>query len=632
MTRPELIAAVGGHLHSEQLIDGARLIAEFSKANPKSIDSRDVALEWANSLLFSLLNENKYADAASLLWGHSLFDPRPRATQRVWGGIARSNSLMLMGAASQSKSYSAGVWLMLDWIRDPHYTSVNLVGPSEDHLKDNLFSHLVALHNQSTLPLPGFIGDLFIGLDSKNRRGAIRGVVIPLGKRPSGRLQGRKRVPRKVAHPTLGAMSRIRFFLDEVEKIPGGVWKDVDNIFSNLGGDVDGFKILCAFNPEDQTGPVAQRCEPVGGWEGFNKETDHEWKSKRGWDVVRLDAKFSENVVEKREVYPGLQTYEGYNRIIQNAGGENTPGADTMARACFPSSGAIYSVMPSILLAKLKAQYIFIESPEACAGIDLALEGKDTAELCHGRFGRAVGVRYRPTYGSSAGKEILFADRTGKRVFKWAAQADDIFPLTRGDTVAMAERIRKDCVRLHILPGHVMLDRTGNGAGVHDYLKSLWSGEVRGINYSESATEKKILVEDTKNAKEEYGRAVSELWFGLKKWGEFGFVKIDPDALTEELALELTGRRYAPGKNTQVETKKEYMSRGNSSPNKADALTLWLFGIRMFSGVIPSSAEDMEGTTTGHFDATNRGPVPVFVDSTNVCETLQESGDNFYMD
>jgi hypothetical protein len=625
MTKSELIDVVSGHLHAEQHVDAAREIARFSGAPIGAIDNKDTALEWCNSLLFSLLNSNNYAAAAHILWGRAQFDPRPRATQMVWKGIEEGNSVMLMGAASQSKSYSGGVWLMLDWLRDPLWTNVNLVGPSEDHLKDNLFSHLVALHKSASLPMPGIVGDLFIGMDTKNRRGAIRGIVIPLGKRPSGRLQGRKRVPRPSPHPSLGPMSRIRFMLDEVEKIPIGVWKDVDNIFSNLTNDVDGFKIICAFNPEDPSGPVAQRCEPVMGWESFDKENHHVWKSKRGWDVVRLDAKYSENVMQQKEIFPGLQTYEGYKRIIQNAGGDNSPGADTMARACFPAGGAAFSVIPSMLLGRAKGEFIFAETPEPVAGADLALEGKDSAEICVGRFGRAVGVKYPPSFDQPNGRQLLFADKNGNRVFRWAAQVDEIVPMPKADTVVMADNIKKFCNLRGIKPGCLMVDRTGNGAGVHDTLKSVWSQEVRGVNYSENATERKILAEDTKNAKEEYGRAVGELWFALKKWAEFNFLKIKPSALSEELAQEVTGRRYATGKITQVETKGEYASRGNPSPNKADSLTLFIHAIRAAFRVVPSSAEDLEGTVTTTLQSTANDPVPQWEDSTNRLDYLDSN-------
>lgn len=532
------------------------------------------------------------------------------------------NHRFLLGSGIVThNSYGAGAWLLLDWLRDPEYTSVNLVGPSEDHLKANLFTHLITMHSQSTIPLPGVVKDLFIGLDPKRRKGAIRGVIIPVGKRPAGRLQGTKRVRRTKRHPIFGDLSRIRFFLDEVEKIPIGVWKDIDNVFANLDGDADGFKIACAFNPEDPNGETAQRCEPEKGWDGFDPDTDEVWDSKRGWRVLRLDAAKCENVVEQAVRYPGLQTYEGFQAIIRNAGGTDTPGYWTMARACFPRSGAVYSVLSTQLVQRLKGEFIFADEPQNCAACDLALEGNDTAEMAVGRFGRAVGLRIPPRFENPQEEIIFFKDKQGRRVLRWALQVDQIFPLEKGDTLKIAEQIKKNCLRFKVNPAWLMLDRTGNGAGVHDVLKGLWSEEVRGVNYQESATDKKILEEDTKTAKEEYERVVSELWFALKKWAEFNFLRVKPEALSETLIKELTGRRYSPKKLlTRVETKLEYKSRNNPSPNKADALTLLLHGVRMASGVIPSAVEEVSGTVAGQGGIDE--PVPVFVCAANRFEDL----------
>jgi hypothetical protein len=158
---------------------------------------------------------------------------------------------------------------------------------------------------------------------------------------------------------------------------------------------------------------------------------------------------------------------------------------------------------------------------------------------------------------------------------------------------------------------------------VHDLLKSLWSSEVRGVNYTEAASDKKILEEDTKTAKEEYERAVSELWFALKKWAEFNFISLGVDAQSEELSKELSGRRYSASKLTRVETKTEYKSRGNPSPNKADALTLLLHGVRKASGCIPSALDDMAGVSSA---SNNReAAVPCVVDNTNRYEDIDDN-------
>lgn len=625
LTREELVSQVAGFLHADQLVDGARLVAAFSGRGNIKIEKRENALEWCNSLLYGCLNSERYDLAAQLLWGETLFSYKPKFSKLVWQNIQTSSSLMLMGSASTSKSYSAGVWFLLDWVRDPEYTSVHLVGPSEDHLKSNLFTHLVSLHSSASLPLPGVIGDLFIGLNTRERKSAIRGVVIPIGKRPAGRLQGSKRVPRKTPHPVFGALSRIRFLLDEGEKIPEGVWKDVDNIFANLTDDVEGFKLVVAFNPENPNGPTALRCEPAKGWENFDAEADEVWESKRAWRVLRLDAAKCENVVQRKVIYPGLQTYEGFNRIISNAGGMDTPGYYTMARAMFPREGAIYTVLPATTVSRLKGEFMFGETPENCGGVDIALEGGDAIEFAVGRFGKAVGIRYPATLDNPNGREKLFTGPDGKRRMRWALQIDQVFNLKPGDTVKVATEIRDNAIKFNIPARLLMLDRTGNGAGVHDLLKSLWNAEVRGVNYSEGATERKILEEDSKTAEEEYERAVSELWFATKKWAEHEFIKVKPEAFSEELNQQLSGRRYASGKLSKVESKPEYKARGNKSPGKADAVTLLLHAVRVDTGCRPSALDDNAGNIISGNPEGNAVPQVVCV--SNQYEDLEdESG------
>src|SRR5438477_286885 len=82
-------------------------------------------------------------------------------------------------------------------LSDPENTAVKVLGPSEDHLEANLFSHLVDLHRCASLPMPGEVGELFIGMDRRNQTASIKGTVIPIGKvKKAGRLQGTKRKAR----------------------------------------------------------------------------------------------------------------------------------------------------------------------------------------------------------------------------------------------------------------------------------------------------------------------------------------------------------------------------------------------------------------------------------------------------
>lgn len=589
-TQKHLVDSVSVLLHSDKPFEAARLVAQWltSMSEQRFPDpvTKDKAYEYLNLLLQYCLNNNGFEEAAQMLWGPTQFDPRPDCTQRVWRAFEKYNFILLMGAASMSKSFGMAIRLFLEWLRDPEYTTVKVLGPSEQHLEDNLFTHLVTLHKSSTIPLPGTVGKLFIGLDTRARKGSITGVVIPLGKKAAGRLQGTKRIPRKKEHPIFGKLSRMFVFLDEIANIPKGIWRDVDNLLSNTSG--DGLKVIGAFNPTDQNDEVGQRCEPPFGWPSFDPDNHIGWTSTRGWRVVRLDAKYCENILAGRVIYPGLQTLEGYNAIIANSGGMDSPGYWAMARGCFPPMGAVLSIIPPGMLNGFKAEFLWYDTPRPVGGVDLALEGGDTAKFAFGRWGMATGIKIPPTLEHPNGQVIMFKNKNGKPYPRFALSLEKIFPLPKGDTVKMYEAVRTLAQMLGITPEWLVVDRTGNGQGVYDMLRHNWGIGVIGVNYSESASETRIMVEDSDVANKLYDRIQSELWFALRKFIEFGYAKGLPALETNELYPQMTGRLFrATGKFAKVEPKPDYKSRNQGkSPDDADAFTLLVHAVRRASGVI----------------------------------------------
>jgi len=618
--RDTLIAEVAHELRTKSYVKAGQHIAAFSK-----LDRLPRVAEEAMPLLYSLLqwclDHERTDQAARLLWDEAKFTTDAPGTKLLWRTFDRSALMLIMGAASLGKSYSIGGRLLLEWVRDPENTSVKLIGPSEQHLEDNLFSHLVDLHRESSLPLPGTIQQLFIGLNTRQRFSSISGVVIPIGKtKAAGRLQGFHNRPRKHKHPIFGTLSRLFIFLDELEEVPLAVWKDIDNSVSNVNG-VENFKIIGAYNPRDMNGNTGQRAEPQQGWQlGFDIEKSEQWRSKRGWDVVRLDAYRCPNVVQKKVIYPGLQTAEGLQNVISNAGGIGTPGYFTMARGCYPPEGVNFAVIPQGILDRFKGKLIFSERPSGYAGVDLALTGGDAAVYAHGLFGIAVGVELPPSIQHPKGTTTMFQDSLGRSRPRYGLQVEAIFELPKGETVAMTRKVREFSLQLGVQPGHIMLDKTGHGAGVVDLLREIWSPEIMAVNYSEAATEKKIFEEDEQTPKEVYQKLVSELWFALKKWIEFDFVKLAPAIDTAELYRQLGKRRYAPGKLAKVEEKDDYRSREMaSSPNEADAVTLLVHGIRMAAGVsLSMKGELLPATESG--PGLDDGEPVVVCDCTNRLE------------
>lgn len=583
-------------MHAQKPLDAAALVADEYRVQFKK-RSHDPAQAWPilTPYLHDLLENNGRAEAANILWTPNQFTIKPASVREVWKLLDESSMFLICGAAKMGKSFSAGVYFFLEWLRDPRFTTIRVLGPSEDHLEGNLFSHLVNLHSQATIPMPGEIGELFIGLTRRNQVSAIKGVVIPRGNtKKAGRLQGGHRVPRPHPHPVFGSLSRMFLFLDEIENIPGGVWQDVDNVLSEIEEKgAQGFKIGGAYNPTNPYDEVGKRAEPVFGWNGVDADTHFRWKSIRGWEVLRLDGERSDNVVQNKIIFPGLQTRAGLEAIALNAGGRNAPGYQTMGRGMYPSVGVEATVIPSGMFPKWRGEYIWLDEPTPVAATDLALDGGDDAVHTLGRFGRATGIKFPPSLEFPAGKTVMFKNASGIVLPRWGLQADQQIVLARGETVGMKTAILNVNRKAGVRPDYYACDRTGHGAGVADLLKYEWSSIIHDLNYSESASEDKLMSEDSKTCKEQYDRMSTELWFAMRAWGEFGYLLLNPALDLSKLAPQLTQRRFRMnGGKSKVEAKKDYMSRGFSSPNDADSLTLFVHAARKGSGLVLSMRGD----------------------------------------
>ena len=626
-TGPEkdIAAEVARLIHRDQFRDAARAVSDFCELDLKiDSDSPAKVLPPLQHFLHYCLNNGGLEEAAAMLWTPAQFTCEPTSVKQIWQLFDDSTMGLIMGAGSMGKSFSMGGRMFLEWIRDPEYTNIKLLGPSEDHLESNLFSHIVRLHQQAKLPMPGEVGELYVGLDRRNLLSSIKGVVIPVGKvKKAGRLQGGKRDNRSQPHPVFGALTRQFIFIDEIENVPGGLWGDIDNVLSNIQeeGVSEGFKIFGAYNPTNQGDEVAKRAEPPFGWGSFDANLHYRWKSIRGWDVLRLDGEKSENAVQNKVVYPGLQTRAGLSAIAKNAGGTNTAGYFSMGRGAYPPMGVELTVIPPGMIPQWIGEFIWLADPDAfVSSCDLALEGGAAAAYTVGRCGKATGMKFPPSLEHPTGRVVMFKNSMNQVTARWALQAEKQFTVPKGDTVKMKDQLIDINKKAGVRPEFFGCDRTGHGQGIADLMKNEW-GQIHAINYSQSPSETKIMEEDTKTCKEEYPRIDSELWFALRKFGEFGYFLIHPQVDMSKLSQQLTQRKFTTGAGkSKVESKKEYKSRGFESPDEADSLTLFVHAARKGSGVIPSmkgnstvKSEDDDGWydgQTGHkIDFTNRPDV-----------------------
>ena len=552
------------------MMKAAHAILEMSENPPDQLEiTPDLAHAVVNEYVDSLLQADLFEAAATILWPQSFFNWRPESSRRVWEGILRHDKVLVPGAGGLGKSYAGASIFYLLWRQDPKHTSIKVISVTQKHAKQNIFANFKSFH-QASLVSPA-VQDLAeciqVGQDQKN---GIRLVAIPKGESGAGVLRGFHPSPRLgKAHAKFGRLSRNFVILDEAEEIPAGVWEGVDNLCSTMSPENAGhIKVYADTNPKDRTSAFGKRCEPKRGWGSVDPDEDHDWTSRDGYRVVRLDAKFSENVVERRVVFEGLQTYEGYLSYESKG---NTPEYWTFARGWFPTEGVSMQIIAHTVFENAVGVINFIPPVTPLAAADLALEGNDSVVISYGRFGLADG------WTPLGGQFIKFSK---ERV---ALQLDSQIQLPKGDTVKQTNALMKFCRAMKINPTWFCGDRTGNGSGVHDNLKALF-GDVMGINYSTMSTDTLIFREDTKKCNEQYDGIVTELLFALGKYMEFGFLKIAPGFRNEELVRQATGRRYRQVKKGRVrcESKKEYCTRTRQkSPDAFDSLSLFAHLFRM---------------------------------------------------
>jgi len=522
------------------------------------------------------------------------FKVEPIGDGKYYGFVIDGNHRFLLGDFTVThNTYAAGAYMLLDYLRDPFYTTVKLAAVNEDHLRKNLFAHVVNLYRSCAIPSAYEItvqdSTLWMGVKAAGYGFGISGIAFKQSQETSGQFKGYKAQPvRKKKHEKFGYLSRLRVLGDEGQNWPNGPFKDFNSLIASKSG-TELIKIAVAFNPESSSVHVVQLAEPEHGWSVDDMDRLYDWSSKAGWRVCRLDAALSENVKQRVVVYPGLQTYEGFISYLK-AGGDNSPNYSCFARGWPPMKGDVNTIIPPQWPQEARGEATFIENPEVFASVDLAFMGKDSAQMAIGRWGLASG------WEDHMGRFQPFKDRlnSAKDKPRHVLQIDQLIPLEKHDnTVKMAEEIMGRCKMLQIDPDHVAVDKTGYGFGTWSHLCKVW-GEVLGIAWNEKASELKILAEDQNGADKQCDGLMSEMWWAFRRWLDPSCraILINPIIPPQPLHTQLTSRRYRTGaKGIKVEAKEEYKSRNQNSPDEADAVIMLVHMIRQTSDVIPGLVE-----------------------------------------
>jgi hypothetical protein len=499
---------------AKAIIRAANLCRDMAD-QPPNITVQSQAWQFLNGFWRSLLGAEMYLEAAAMNWGYGVFDSRPGYVHEIFDHVRQSSKSLVMAASSTSKTFSLVSWLYLDYQRDPQYTAIKCLAVNEQQLKRNIFTHLYSMHDASVMDVAGKQRkDLFLGDDPSNLDSGFEGITMPQGQASTGRLKGIKPKPRKPAHPDFGNQTRLRIFIDEFQNVGEGMEKDFASPLSSASG-TERVKLIISGNPEDVTHPFGQLAEPKKGWMQFDLEQDFQWESKRGYNVLRLDGARSENVIEQKEVYPGIISHQGFLDHLSK--GDTHPEYICFARGAFPLKGSVNTLIARHLIDRCIGDGLYHEGSTRVGAIDIALRN-DKVVMAYGRYGMATG--WRDSYAT----QHMFATGTGdNRKSRFILQLEGFHEFTGfdGDAVTLCKQIIAACRELNIAPRNLAVDQTGLGEGVYSYLKN-YMGDIFGINWTDAASEYRIMREDAELPKDKYYKIGDEMWFCLQQWMNFG--------------------------------------------------------------------------------------------------------------
>lgn len=582
-------------------------LALIASGSEDRVHDKQEAIQVLQALEKNLADDGRFMDVAVLLWGNGMFDSRPSPVRQVFEAVHSNHKLIILGGSSLSKTYSAGVYMYLQWRYDPYWTAVKLAAPSEDHLYTNLFSHLVALHRGAVIPMTDDDAakvnvnetDLFVSMVDALPEMRIQGVLCKQSQISAGALRGHKPKPyRKPDHPKYGNSTRIFILIDEGTQVSPGAFEDIKTTEASIDPAMDTVKIVMPCNPEGITYKIVQMAEPEEGWDAEQVDTLYSWTSKQGYPVLRLDGKRFENVVERRTIYPRMLTYEAFLGFLR--AGEHSAAYWAKGRGFPPLKDNAYTIIPPAWVQSQRGDPIYVGKVDNIAALDTALSGGDKAILGVGRWGEAAGWTHMD------GKVEWFVNRAdpAQKITKHVMVVDQLFQLPKtASATEMVQELMGRCKGMGILAENVVLDKGGNAAGVWSHAKTFW-GDVLGVENGVKASDERVLSDDQMTAYDTYNLKSTELWFAFKRWLDpvVCAILINPIVPSSPLFTQLTTRRYynVKGGRVQVEAKEIYRARNQgASPDEADVCLLLCEWCRQRGKVLPGIMEKSKDETPG---------------------------------
>jgi len=494
---------------------------------------------------------------ASMLWPATSRKPfiRNPWSERMIEQWSSHRYCSVSGCASSTKTDTAAVWGITEWLSAPLDTKVLCTSTTLRESRKRIWGSI----EDYWLALPGevrSVGDLVssFGLLKVSRSSGVRasdkcGIEL---------IPGEKKREKEATGKIIGIKNkRVILIADELPELSPAIMQSaISNLSANPYCQAIGLG-----NPASYYDAHGLFATPKDGWKSINPEV-FEWETIYG-NAIRFDALRSPNILADDDtLFPWLPTSKRLEEAKQKMG-EDSFGFWRQWRGYFPPEGGeqtIFSDTDIVFFGGDRSRVNWSGPPTPVVGADPGFtNGGDRSVLYHGLYGEEV----------DTGLMVLLL--TGYEVAK-----EDMNNTATPRNFQIAREFRRIAEKHNATARNSAVDASGSPAFA-DIVASEWGSEVyRGQFGGRSMLHRG---DRSKSTDERYGNRATELWFEARKYMEAGQIR----GVCPDLARELTLRRYSKGPSgyaggldatVVIEPKHKIKSRTGASTDIADAFLM----------------------------------------------------------
>lgn len=475
------------------------------------------------------------------------------------------SDIITWGCASSSKSWDYGMLALFQWYALPGDTIILLVTTTKPALNQRTFAAVAYYHRLLKAKFKGMFPGKLLPSTTALVQSAENDEVVGTKSGILGLAVNDGPVEEATAFLRGRHAKVVILIADELSQLRPAV---VDpELLINLQIGTSVFKFVGLTNIHAFDDLAGRNSVPIGGWSSVNMDT-MTWRTKRGV-VRRHDGRLSPAIVEPcgAQKYPHLLNPETLSKIVEQHGGESTPGFFRMIRAWPPPVELSDSVItpPEALQWKMRDAVVWKGPTTPVAGLDPGYGG-DKCILALGSVGE-----------TSEGVYVIHYDRL---VWIKIDATLGIPVLSQILQTALPE------LRSHgVTPEHLAIDDSGPQSVADVFYKEFGPGIMR-VSFGSRPTELPVSVYNPAPASKYYANRGTEIVYTIRLYAQYGQIRGFP----EDALSQITRRLVLPKQPRQLQSKRDYkQATGLGSPDDLDACALLAAVAREVVGLAPGA-------------------------------------------